>query len=128
LIQQLTDPRFEHPKTYLSQVEGILTEEAVLRLNQAIILPEIQTRLAQAEIIPEPVLPARPVPVRAYHPTSWLKIILFEGKKHQVRRMTAAVGYPTLRLIRIAIGPIVLGDLKPGEWRWLNKGELRELR
>lgn len=128
LIQQLTDPRFEHAKTYLVQVEGILTPQAISELQNQILLPGLQTKLAQAEIIPEPTLPLRSKPVRDYHPTSWLKITLKEGKKHQVRRMTAAVGFPTLRLVRLAIGAITLEDLRPGEWHFLTKQERKSLR
>lgn len=128
ILHRLTDPLYEHEKTYLAQVEGEATHEAILRLSTQIVLPGFQTRLpARVEIVPPPDLPARPQPVRSYHPTSWLKIILKEGKKHQVRRMTAAVGFPTLRLVRIAIGDIKLGDLKPGEWRFLNRNEVQKL-
>jgi pseudouridine synthase len=128
LIQRLTDPRFEHPKTYLVQVEGEITIEALAALQTEIVVPGVQTRLASAEQIRPPDIPPRPRPVRAYHPTSWLKIVLFEGKKHQVRRMTAAIGFPTLRLVRTAIGNISLSDLKPGEWRLLTPAELKSLR
>lgn len=127
LIQRLTDPRFEHPKTYLAQVEGIVTPEAVRSLEEQILLPGLQTRAAHAEMIPDPALPPRSKPVRAYHPTSWLRVTLFEGKKHQVRRMTAAVGFPTLRLVRLAIGRLSLGDLAPGEWRELTRAERKSL-
>jgi 23S rRNA pseudouridine2457 synthase len=128
LIRRLTEPRFMHPKTYLAQVEGCLTDHAVRALQEKIVLPGTQTRLVQAELISEPALPPRPAPVRDYHPTSWLRITLFEGKKHQVRRMTAAVGFPTLRLVRIAIGPISLGELQPGGWRELNQREIIKLK
>jgi len=124
-IRRVTDPRFSHPKTYLAQVEGSATEEMIRPLEEGIILPGLQTRLAQVEIISEPPLPPRPRPVRGYHPTSWLKIVLFEGKKHQVRRMTAAVGLPTLRLVRVAIGALELGILKPGQCRELTQAEIR---
>ena len=77
-------------------------------MNENIVLPDLQRYHAHAELIAEPDLPPRPKPVRDYHPTTWLRITLREGKKHQVRRMTAAVGYPTLRLIRVAIGPVSL--------------------
>jgi 23S rRNA pseudouridine2457 synthase len=127
LIQRLTDPRFEHPKTYLAQVEGMITEEAIRALQEQILLPGLQTRKAITEIIPDPGLPPRSKPVRPYHPTSWLKIILYEGKKHQVRRMTAAVGFPTLRLMRVALGSLSLGNLTPGEWRELSRSEIRSL-
>jgi len=128
MIHRLTDPVFTHRKTYLVQVEGVITDEAIWRLNHEIILPGIQARLAHAEKIPEPNLPPRPKPVRDYHPTSWLRIELEEGKKHQVRKMTAATGFPTLRLVRVAIGKLRLGDLKPGEWRQLSKEEVKQLK
>lgn len=89
-------------------------------------MPGLQTRRAGAEIVAAPDLPPRPV--RDYHPTSWLKIVLYEGKKHQVRRMTAAVGFPTLRLVRTAIGSLALGRLQPGEWAELEPAEVRLLR
>lgn len=127
LIRRLTDPRFEHPKTYFAQVEGLVTPEAVAALRQEIVVPGLQTRLAGAEIIPPPDLPPRPVPVRDYHPTSWLKITLYEGKKHQVRRMTAAVGFPTLRLVRYAIGRLTLAGLQPGQWAELTPPERKQL-
>jgi 23S rRNA pseudouridine2457 synthase len=128
LIHRLTDPRYDHPKTYLAQVEGLLSEEAVSRLRSEIVLPGIQTKLPQVTAVTDPQLPPRGQPVRDYHPTSWLKIVLYEGKKHQVRRMTAATGFPTLRLVRITIGNIRLGDLQPGKWRDLTRKEIRELK
>lgn len=128
LIHRLTDPRFEHPKTYWVQVEGVATEAAVAQLRQGVVLRGERTRPAQATIIPAPTLPPRPVPVRNYHPTSWLQVVLHEGKKRQLRRMTAAVGLPTLRLVRVGIGPLALGDLQPGQWRDLTPAELKALR
>lgn len=128
LIHKLTHPRYEHPKTYLAQVEGLITQEAVDKFKQGVVISGYETKPAQAEIISEPKLPPRPVPVRDYHPTSWLKIILREGKKHQVRKMTAAVGYPTLRLVRIAIGPLNLGNQESGEWRDLTATEIIQLK
>jgi 23S rRNA pseudouridine2457 synthase len=128
LIHRLTSPRYEHPKTYLAQVEGLVSEKAIRRLNEEIVLPGLQTKTARARIILNPHLPPRPTPVRNYHPTTWMEIILQEGKKHQVRRMTAAVGYPTLRLVRIAIGSLKLGQLNPGEWRYLTPEEIRSLK
>jgi 23S rRNA pseudouridine2457 synthase len=125
LIQRLTDPRFAHQKTYVVQLEGLITVDALQRLNQEILLPGVQTHLAQAEEIPAPDLPVRQV--RSYHPHSWIKITLSEGKKHQVRRMTARVGFPALRLVRVAIGPISLGALAPGQWSDLTRQELELL-
>jgi len=128
LIHRLTDPRFEHPKTYLAQVEGVVDPEKLAPLRDGIQIGDLQTRPAQVEVVPNPGLPPRSKPVRDYHPTTWLRIVLREGKKHQVRRMTAAVGYPTLRLVRVKIGPIELGELQPGQWRALEPQELRALR
>jgi 23S rRNA pseudouridine2457 synthase len=127
LIHRLTDPLYEHPKTYLVQVEGYITSDVVEILNRDLVLPGIQKKLAKAASILPPELPARGKAVRDLHPTSWLQITLKEGKKHQVRRMTAAVGFPTLRLVRVSIGPISLGNLSPGEWRWLTDQEISSL-
>lgn len=128
LIHRMTSPQYEHPKTYLAQVEGVVTSGAISALNDEILLPGHQTRRAQADVIPPPDLPPRPKPVRDYHPTTWLRIVLYEGKKHQVRRMTARVGFPTLRLVRYAIGRFTLEGLAPGEWRRLSKTEITTLR
>lgn len=128
LIHRISDPDQNHSKTYLVQLEGLITSEAVVKLNHEIVLPGIQTRLPNAREIPEPDLPPRPVPVRNYHPTSWIEIRLNEGKKHQVRRMTAAVGFPTLRLVRFSIVGITIEGLQPGEWRDLTKAEMRKVQ
>ncbi len=96
-------------------------------MRETILLPGLQTRLVQVEIIPEPDLPPRSKPVRPYHPKTWLKMTLSEGKKHQIRRMTAAVGFPTLRLVRVAIGEVTLDGLQPGVWKDLNRRELNGL-
>lgn len=125
IIHRLTDPRFDHPKTYLAQVEGVVIPAALEPIRVGLDLGDLQTRPAEVEIIPAPILPERSKPVRQYHPTTWLKIVLREGKKHQVRRMTSATGYPTLRLVRVAIGGLELGDLQPGEWRRLSPLEIR---
>lgn len=128
LMQRLTDPRFDHPKTYLAQVEGIVTDLAIEQLKETLLLPGLQRRLPSAvQRIADPGLPPRPVAVRNYHPTSWLKIILLEGKKHEVRRLTAAVGFPTLRLVRQAIGSITLGQLQPGQYRHLTSTEIKTI-
>src|SRR5260221_5810981 len=127
LIHRLTDPRHEHPKTYYVQLEGLVTEAAAATLSQGMVLRGRRTRPAQAEAIPDPGLPPRPVPARAYHPTSWLKVVLREGQKRQLRRMTAAGGFPTLRLVRWAIGPLTLEGLAPGEWRELSSAEVTGL-
>jgi pseudouridine synthase len=127
LIHRLTDPRHEHPKTYYVQLEGLVTQTAVQQLQAGVMLRGLRTRPAEAEIIDDPGLAPRPVPVRAYHPTSWLKVVLREGQKRQLRRMTAAVGFPTLRLVRWAIGPLTLAGLAPGQWRQLTAQETATL-
>lgn len=124
LIHRLTDPRFDHPKTYCVQVEGVVTEAALAQLRRGVELRGERTRPAEAVAIDDPGLPPRPVPVRNYHPTSWIKVILREGKKRQLRRMTAAVGFPTLRLVRVGIGALTLGNLQPGAWRELTREEV----
>jgi 23S rRNA pseudouridine2457 synthase len=127
---RLTDPRFFHPKTYWVQVEGIATDSALESLRRGIVLNDGPTRPADAEAIDEPAdLPPRSIPIRFRKnvPTSWIELTIREGRNRQIRRMTAAVGLPTLRLVRIAIGPIVLGDLAPGEWRDLDLREIEAI-
>lgn len=125
LNHRLTDPRFEHPKTYYAQVEGVATETQVKQLCAGVVLRGERTRPAEVAIIPPPAVPPRAV--RAYHPTTWLRVILREGKKHQLRRMTAAVGLPCLRLVRVGIGSLTVEGLQPGAWRKLTKTELEHL-
>jgi 23S rRNA pseudouridine2457 synthase len=130
LQHRLTDPRHEHPRTYWVQVEGIPGEGAVRKLEAGIQVRDYRTRPAQVRILEaEPDLPPRNPPVRFRQriPTSWLEITLTEGRNRQVRRMTAAAGFPTLRLIRVAIGPFRL-DLAPGEWREISAERIRQLR
>jgi 23S rRNA pseudouridine2457 synthase len=128
LAHRLTDPRYNHPKTYLVQVEGIPSAEALARLESGVEVKGRMTRPSQAMVIPEPDLPPRSKPVTPHGPTTWLRIVLREGMKRQVRHMTAAVGLPTLRLVRAAIGPIDLNNLQPGEWRYLTPAEVSTLK
>ena len=131
LAHRLTDPRFEHPKTYLAQVERIPDEPALEGLRRGVDLKEGRTRPAEAELLADPPdLPDRPVPIRYRKnvPTAWIRLVLREGRNRQVRRMTAAVGFPTLRLVRVAIGPLSLGTLAPGAWRELTPQERDALR
>jgi 23S rRNA pseudouridine2457 synthase len=131
LAHRLTDPRFGHPRTYFAQVERIPAPEAIERLRRGVMLSDGPTRPADVEFQPDPVeLPERPVPIRFRKnvPTAWLQLILREGRNRQVRRMTASVGHPTLRLVRMAIGAVGLNDLAPGEYRELTRDELRSLR
>lgn len=130
LAHRLTDPRFEHPKTYLVQVERIPDIEALDRLKRGVELQDGRSRPAEVELLAKPpILPERSVPIRFRKnvPTAWLRLTIREGRNRQVRRMTAAVGYPTLRLVRIGIGPVSLGDLAPGGWCELGRDELRAL-
>jgi len=130
LAHHITDPRHELPKVYLAQVERIPNDAAVERLRRGILLKGTRTRPAEVQVLSAvPALPDRPVPIRFRKsvPTAWLKITLREGLNRQVRRMTAAVGHPTVRLIRIAIGPMVLGDLQPGQWRELTRSEIERI-
>ncbi len=120
LQARLTDPRFHHPKTYLAQVEHVPSDEAVERLRRGVTLKDGPTRPARVRRLDdEPDLPPRPVPTRfrANIPTAWLELTITEGRNRQIRRMTAAVGHPTLRLVRVASGPVALEGLQPGEWQ-----------
>jgi 23S rRNA pseudouridine2457 synthase len=131
LAHRLTDPRYEHPRTYLVQVERVPGPEALDALRKGIRLADGPTRPAEVELLGEPPpLPDRPVPIRFRKnvPTAWLRLTLREGRNRQVRRMTAAVGFPTLRLVRVAIGPVTLGELAPGQLRELTAEELGALR
>lgn len=122
LRHRITDPKFKFEKTYWVQVEGIIHEIALQNLRTGVVLKDGRTRPAQArDIAPPQVWPRTPpIRYRATIPTSWLEIKIKEGKNRQVRRMTAAVGFPALRLIRVAVGPWQLGNLQPGEWRFVD--------
>lgn len=128
LIKRLTDPNHHVEKTYWALVEGNPTQDALSQLESGIKLKGYTTRPAKARLIPDPGLPPRSKPVTPHGPTSWLEIKLREGKKRQIRHMTAAVRLFTLRLVRVAIGPIQLDDLTLGEWRELTAGEIKNLR
>jgi len=120
LQARLADPRHHVEKTYWAQVEGEPTPEALARLRRGVTLKDGRTQPARVRRMAEPpdLWPREPpIRRRAAIPTAWLEIGLREGRNRQVRRMTAAVGHPTLRLIRVAIGSYALGTLKPGEWR-----------
>ena len=122
LANRLTDPRHKQRKTYWVQVEGDTPEEQLRLLHQGVTLNDGPTRPAQARRLdPPPSLWPRDPPVRHRKtvPDAWLELQIGEGRNRQVRRMTAAVGLPTLRLVRVAIGPYRLDGLKPGQWRRL---------
>jgi pseudouridine synthase len=130
LKTRLTDPRYEHPRTYWVQIERIPDETALQHLRKGVELGDGWTRPAQVKRLETPPdLPERPVPIRYRKnvPDCWIEVTLTEGRNRQVRRMTAAVGHPTLRLVRWAVGPITLSGLHPGEWRTLTKAETEML-
>ncbi len=130
LQHRLSDPKFAHPRTYWVQVEGEITEAALEQLRQGVAVQDYVTRPAQVQRIPPPPLAPRDPPIRVRHsiPDGWIALTLTEGRNRQVRRMTAAVGFPTLRLVRCAIGELRLADLAPGRWRHLTPPELAALR
>jgi 23S rRNA pseudouridine2457 synthase len=128
LIKRLTDPQHHIEKTYWVMVEGDPTPDKLSRLERGIQLKGYQTRPAQIRLIPTPDLPPRPKPVTPHGPAAWIEIKLREGRKRQIRHMTAAVGLFTLRLVRVAIGEIRLGSLRVGEWRELTPNELKYLK
>jgi 23S rRNA pseudouridine2457 synthase len=130
LQHRLCDPRFGHERTYLVQVERIPEPAAIKRLEQGVFIKDYRTRPAKVRLLTEdPPLSDRNPPVRFRKtvPTAWLEITLREGKNRQVRRMTAAVGFPTLRLVRVAIAQLQIYGLQPGQWRDLTPQELKIL-
>lgn len=134
LQHTLSDPKFGHSKTYWAQVEGVPTPGALDTLRNGVLLPGYKTRYrtrpAKARVLdPAPEVWPRTPPIRfrAKIPTAWVEIELQEGRNRQVRRMTAKVGCPTLRLIRVAIGDLRVEGLQPGQWRSLTATELSRL-
>jgi 23S rRNA pseudouridine2457 synthase len=120
LIQKITHPRFKLPKTYWAQVEGEIDQPAIDKLRAGLELKDGQTLPAEARVIPEPDLlwpRDPPVRYRASIPTSWVELTISEGRNRQVRRMTAAAGFPTLRLVRVSVGDWQLDKLLPGQHR-----------
>ena len=118
LAHRLTDPRHKQPKTYWVQVEGEPQASQLQALRDGVLLNDGPTLPAMARLLPAPSLWPRDSPVRYRKsvPDAWLELRLREGRNRQVRRMTAAVGLPTLRLVRVAVGPVALDALRPGEW------------
>lgn len=130
LQHRLTDPRYGHPRTYWAQVEGIPEDHALQRLREGVDLKGYLTRPAGIRVLdPPPSVPPRDPPIRYRKsvPDVWLELVLREGRNRQVRHMTAAVGHPTLRLIRYAIGELTLEGLPSGSWRNLTSAEIRAL-
>ena len=131
LVDRLLDPSHAHPREYFAQVERIPSADALARLAAGgIPLGEHRTRTCRVQLLDTPpALPPRdpPIRVRKNVPDAWLSLELTEGKNRQVRRMTAAVGHPTLRLIRVRIGSLALSNLAPGHWRELTEAERHRL-
>ena len=127
LKHRLLHPRYGHRRTYLVQVERRPSDEALSRIREGVIVEGRRTQPAEVELLrQEPALPprSRPIRFRKSVPTSWLRITLTEGRNRQVRKMTASVGHPTLRIVRISIGPFSISGLGVGESRELAQGEM----
>ena len=124
------NPRHGHERTYHVQVEGIATAEAMTRLRKGVLIQGCKTQPCQAKLLDNPCYPPRnpPIRFRLLVPTSWIELKLIEGKNRQVRRMSAAVGFPTLRLVRTAVGALELGDLTAGKWRELSDAQRKLLK
>jgi 23S rRNA pseudouridine2457 synthase len=130
LQHRLSDPKFGHPRTYWVQVERIPDESALSQLRSGVKVQDYVSRPAKVQLLnPVPELPPRHPPIRSRQqiPTAWIEMTLTEGRNRQVRRMTAAVGFPTLRLVRVAIAHLCLEGLAPGEWRSLTQSEVKQL-
>lgn len=128
LQHRIAEPRFKLPKTYWAQVEGMPDEAALASLRAGVMLKDGQTQPCRVRLLAEPSMWPRtpPIRVRAAIPTAWIELQLTEGRNRQVRRMTAAVGHPTLRLVRVAIGQLnLLSDppLEPGHWREIDPAQ-----
>ncbi|MEG0539652.1 MAG: pseudouridine synthase, partial [Comamonas sp.] len=128
LIEQLLHPRNEKPKTYWALVERVPDEAALQRLRAGLRIEDYTTLPCQAQLLePQPQIAPRDPPVRVRKSVQdvWMQIQVVEGKNRQVRKMTAAIGHPTLRLIRQSIANLELGDLRPGEWRSIERADIQ---
>lgn len=126
---RLTDPKFEKEKTYWVQVEGIPTNEALNEFQKGLVIQDYKTKPCIARILSADEyqhIGERTPPIRERKsiPTTWIEVIITEGKNRQVRRMTAKIGYPTLRLIRVKAGNYHLSDLQPGQWKHISLNEI----
>jgi 23S rRNA pseudouridine2457 synthase len=130
LQAHISDPLHKTPKTYWAQVEKEIDEEALKKLRRGVTLNDGPALPCGARALPDPGLPPRDPPIRFRKtvPTSWAELILKEGRNRQVRRMLAGVGFPVLRLLRRAIGPLTTEGLEPGQWRVLTEKETASLR
>lgn len=129
LNARLLLPENAHRRVYWAQVERVPSAEHLARLEAGVVIQGYKTLPCKARLIPEPNVPERQPPIRFRKqvPTSWIELELIEGKNRQVRRMTAAIGFPTLRLMRVQIGNFKLGDLEQGKWKTLSDAERRAL-
>lgn len=130
LQHRLSHPQFAHPRTYWVQVERIPDDSALQQLRNGVEVQDYRTKPAQVQLIANaPDLPERIPPIRdrLTVPTAWLEMTLTEGKNRQVRRMTAKVGFPTLRLVRVRVGSLALEGLQPGQWRDLTNQEAQTI-
>jgi 23S rRNA pseudouridine2457 synthase len=130
LKHRLLEPRFRKPKTYWAQVEGIPDAAAIAQLRNGVTIQDYRTRPAGVTCLDrDPDLPPREPPIRFRKtiPTTWIELVLTEGRNRQVRRMTAAVGLPTLRLVRVGIADLTIAGLVPGQWRDLTSEEQQTL-
>lgn len=131
LQHRLSNPKFKIEKTYWVQVDGMPSEEALLQLERGVLIKDVRTAPAKVRLLeeePQVWDRSKPIRFRKNIPASWVEIKISQGMNRQVRRMTAAVGFPTLRLIRPAIGPLSLGNLQPGEYRELTPAEVAKLK
>ena len=130
LTNFLLNPEYKHEREYYAQVEGIPPKEKMIKLESGLIIEGIKTLPAKAKLLNDFTLPSRIPPIRFRKNITdcWISLTLTEGRNRQVRKMTAAIGHPTLRLLRVRIKNILLGDLKPGEVRLLNRNEIKVLK
>lgn len=128
LIEKLLNPKNEKPKTYWVLVERVPTEENLAKMRKGLKIEDYLTRPCEVKILdPQPEVPPRDPPVRFRKTVQdiWLEIRIVEGKNRQVRKMTAAIGHPTLRLIRMKVANLELGSLLPGEWKEISKSDIQ---
>jgi len=128
LQARISNPRFKQPKTYFAQVEGTPKDAAITALQTGVTLKDGRTKPAKVHVVPEPdwLWPRiPPIRVRKSIPDTWIELTITEGRNRQVRRMTAAVGHPTLRLIRWSIGPYTLRNIPTGTWQFVSADTLR---
>jgi len=124
--QKLTNPKSDKEKTYYVQVENVPTEESLSQMRKGLKIKDYTTKPCKVRIIDDPGFEERDPPIRERKsiPTCWLEIKISEGKNRQVRRMTAKVGHPTLRLVRVSMGKLELGALKQGEWKEVEESQI----